>query len=159
MPTYRLRWDNVLLHKMIDRDIKPTGSGLGKASGLPATTINQLRAGRPPSATTMAALVRVFDCKVEDIFRAAAVVPAVVSATLHSTYLGAAMPGRSRPVIETVNGKLRLICDNPDHLRGWIYPPTVYTENVVREFARHHGWSVDQAGRDLCPTCTRKAVS
>ena len=68
MATYRLRWDNVLLHKMIDRDIKPTGSGLGKVAGLPATTINQLRAGRPPSAATMAALVRLFDCTVEDLF-------------------------------------------------------------------------------------------
>jgi DNA-binding XRE family transcriptional regulator len=68
MATYRLRWDNVLLHKMIDMDIKPTGSGLGKVAGLPATTINQLRAGRPPSAATMATLVRLFDCKVEDLF-------------------------------------------------------------------------------------------
>jgi DNA-binding XRE family transcriptional regulator len=68
MPTYRLRWDNNLLHKAIDRDIKPTGSGLGKAAGLPATTINQLRSGRPPSAATMAALVQLFDCTVEDLF-------------------------------------------------------------------------------------------
>lgn len=61
-------------------------------------------------------------------------------------------------MIETNHGRLRLICDNPNkHLRGWAYPPTVYTENVVREFARAHGWSVDAHGRDLCPTCTRAA--
>jgi DNA-binding XRE family transcriptional regulator len=68
MATYRLRSDRVLLRRAIDRDIKPTGSGIGKASGLPATTINQLRAGRPPSAGTMAALVRLFGCTVEDLF-------------------------------------------------------------------------------------------
>lgn len=68
MPTYRLRSDRVLLGRAIDRDIKPTGSGIGRASGLPATTINQLRAGRPPSASTMAALVLLFDCTVDDLF-------------------------------------------------------------------------------------------
>jgi len=68
MPTYRLRSDRVLLRRAVDRDIKPTGSGIGKAAGLPATTLNQLRSGRPPSAGTMAALVRLFDCKVEDLF-------------------------------------------------------------------------------------------
>jgi transcriptional regulator with XRE-family HTH domain len=68
MATYKLRWDKVLLHKAIDRDIKPTGSGIAAAAGLPATTINQLRNGRPPSAATMAALVQLFDCKVEDLF-------------------------------------------------------------------------------------------
>ena len=68
MPTYRLRSDRVLLRRAIDKDIKPTGSGIGKASGLPATTINQLRAGRPPSAGTMATLVRLFECTVDDLF-------------------------------------------------------------------------------------------
>jgi transcriptional regulator with XRE-family HTH domain len=68
MTTYRLRSDRVLLGRAIDRDIKPTGSGIGKAAGLPATTINQLRAGRPPSAGTMAALTRLFDCTVEELF-------------------------------------------------------------------------------------------
>jgi DNA-binding Xre family transcriptional regulator len=52
----------------VEKDIKPTGSGIGHAAGLPATTINQLRAGRAPRASTMAALVRLFDCDVEDLF-------------------------------------------------------------------------------------------
>lgn len=68
MATYHLRSDRVLLQKAIEKDIKPSGSGIGKAAGLPATTINQLRAGRPPQARTMAALVRLFDCKFEDLF-------------------------------------------------------------------------------------------
>jgi DNA-binding Xre family transcriptional regulator len=68
MATYHLRSDRVLLGRAVEKDIKPTGSGIGKAAGLPATTINQLRAGRPPSAGTMAALVRLFDCTVDDLF-------------------------------------------------------------------------------------------
>jgi DNA-binding Xre family transcriptional regulator len=68
MATYKLRWDKDLLHRAIDRDIRASGSGIAAAAGLPATTINQLRNGRPPSAATMAALVRLFDCQVEDLF-------------------------------------------------------------------------------------------
>jgi DNA-binding Xre family transcriptional regulator len=68
MATYKLRWDPVLLHRAVDKGIKTTGSGIAKAAGLPATTINQLRNGRPPSAATMAALVKLFDCQVEDLF-------------------------------------------------------------------------------------------
>lgn len=68
MATYKLRSDRVLLRRAVDKDIKPTGSGIGKAAGLPATTINQLRNGRPPSAGTMAALVQLFDCTVDDLF-------------------------------------------------------------------------------------------
>jgi len=68
MPTYHLRSDRTLLGLAVDREIKPTGSGIGKAAGLPATTINQLRSGRPPSAGTMAALVQLFGCTVEELF-------------------------------------------------------------------------------------------
>lgn len=68
MPTYRLRSDRVLLAQAVQRGIKPSGSGIGQAAGLPAGTINQLRAGRAPQARTMAALVSLFGCSVEDLF-------------------------------------------------------------------------------------------
>jgi len=68
MATYRLRSDKILWRMAIEHDIKPTGSGVGQAAGLPATTINQLRAGRPPQARTIAALTQLFDCTFEDLF-------------------------------------------------------------------------------------------
>jgi DNA-binding Xre family transcriptional regulator len=52
----------------VNHGIKPSGSGIGQAAGLPAGTINQLRGGRAPSSSTMAALVKLFDCTVEDLF-------------------------------------------------------------------------------------------
>lgn len=68
MATYHLRSDRVLLQRALDRGIKPSGSAIAAAAGLPATTINQLRSGRAPRASTMATLVRLFDCDVEDLF-------------------------------------------------------------------------------------------
>ena len=62
-------------------------------------------------------------------------------------------------MLEIVHGVARLTCDNPEkHLRGWAYPRGI-DEKAAREFARAHGWSVDQHGRDLCPTCTHGAVA
>jgi DNA-binding Xre family transcriptional regulator len=68
MPTYRLKSDRVLLVHAVEHGIKPSGSGIGQAAGLPAGTINQLRSGRAPQAKTMAALVSLFECTVEDLF-------------------------------------------------------------------------------------------
>jgi DNA-binding Xre family transcriptional regulator len=68
MATYRLRSDRVLLHLAVDKGIKPSGSGIAHAAGLPATTVNALRSGRPPQASTMASLVRLFGCSVDELF-------------------------------------------------------------------------------------------
>lgn len=68
MPSYRLRSEGDLLHRAIDRGIRPTGSAIAAAAGLSATTVNSLRGGRPPTAATMAALVVLFQCSPEDLF-------------------------------------------------------------------------------------------
>lgn len=68
MATYQLRSDQVLLQKALEKGIKPSGSAIAKAAGLPATTINQLRSGRSPQAKTMATLVQLFTCPLEDLF-------------------------------------------------------------------------------------------
>lgn len=68
MATFRLRSDRVLLQRALDKGIKPSGSAIAAAAGLPATTINQLRNGRAPSAPTMATLMRLFDCDILDLF-------------------------------------------------------------------------------------------
>ena len=57
MPTYRAR-DKAILRAAFDAGIKPTGNAIADACGLPATTINKMRGGRAPNATTMAALVK-----------------------------------------------------------------------------------------------------
>jgi Cro/C1-type helix-turn-helix DNA-binding protein len=68
MPTYRLRSDKDLLIRAINMGLKPSGTGIGEAAGLPAGTVNALRNGRPPAASSMAALVRLFNCSAEDLF-------------------------------------------------------------------------------------------
>jgi hypothetical protein len=56
-------------------------------------------------------------------------------------------------MIETIDGVVRLTCDNPaNHLRGWAYRRGV-TEKEARELAHAGGWFTDKHGRDLCPTC------
>ena len=66
-------------------------------------------------------------------------------------------------MIQFADGVARLTCHNndkdiPRHPRGWLYDRSHPTPAAVREFARAHGWSTDQDGRDLCPTCTRGAA-
>jgi hypothetical protein len=61
-------------------------------------------------------------------------------------------------MLDAVNGRQRLVCDNPArHLRGWAYPQGT-TPKAAREFARAHGWSTatapDGSPVDLCPTCS-----
>jgi hypothetical protein len=62
-------------------------------------------------------------------------------------------------MLDRVDGVYRMTCDNrPDH--AWIYDRArTATEKGVREHARAHGWSVDNHGRDLCPTCSPMVVA
>lgn len=68
MACYRLRSKWVLLELAARKGVSTTGSGIARASGVPIGTINYVMNGRIPGNSTMAALTRLFDCSVEDLF-------------------------------------------------------------------------------------------
>lgn len=67
MATYRARVKEIDI-AAIRKDIRPTGHAIGLAAGLPPGTVNAMRNGRPASASTMAAIVRLLGGTVEDYF-------------------------------------------------------------------------------------------
>ena len=68
MRDYQLRSDQVLLRLAIDHEIKPTGSAIAEAAGLPTGTVNAVRKGRCVRVPTMLALSDLFGCTIDDLF-------------------------------------------------------------------------------------------
>lgn len=68
MPTFRLRSDRELLRRAEELGLRPNGSAIAVAAGLPPQTVNSVRNGRTPRSSTIAALIVLFGCTVEDLF-------------------------------------------------------------------------------------------